>query len=493
MRRWLRRSKRPMRDDPTTSEPTAQLTTTRKSFPTGIKVLYEREDSVVDIIFIHGLTGHREKTWTAKGAAQPWPQTLLPLELPHTRILTFGYDAYITDWRGVVSENRIADHAMSLLATLAAYRGRDNTENRPIIFVCHSLGGLVCEDALVTADRRPETHLKSILELTRGILFLGTPHQGSNLAKWAEMLATSIGFLKQTNAQIIEVLKSESEVLARVQDSFHTMIKAKAAGGHKAIEITCFYEELPLPGVGTVVPKHSAILPGYISLGIHSHHMGMTKFELVVDQGFTAIAGELRRWIKELTIPSAPGAERSEQGKQLSVVRAPIDSHRSLAEETTIREAGLGDTMLSHNSNVANSNAANSHLETFIQPTLAHKKTYRIRGIPSEYKKGELRKLLQAILRLGDTHSTVKLMSMAISPDRKTKVATVNFENSPTCLSPDRNEWSFEIPNAKSGDAETENDDDDIILKAPVITIDTHFTGITILRSFKNLSEHRVE
>lgn len=46
----------------------------------------------------------------------------------------------------------------------------------------------------------------------------------------------------------------------------------------------------------------------------------MTKFGHLDDPGFTAIAGELRRWIKELTVPSnasAPRAERSKQGKQV--------------------------------------------------------------------------------------------------------------------------------------------------------------------------------
>lgn len=46
----------------------------------------------------------------------------------------------------------------------------------------------------------------------------------------------------------------------------------------------------------------------------------MTKFEHVDDPGFTAITGELRRWVKEMTPlsnASAPGAERSEQGKQV--------------------------------------------------------------------------------------------------------------------------------------------------------------------------------
>lgn len=66
------------------------------------------------------------------------------------------------------------------------------------------------------------------------------------------MMAKSIGFIKQTNSQIIEVLKSESEVLARIQTEFHTMLRARAKNGDQPIEITCFYEELPLPGIGTV-------------------------------------------------------------------------------------------------------------------------------------------------------------------------------------------------------------------------------------------------
>ena len=49
-----------------------------------------------------------------------------------------------------------------------------------------------------------------------------------------------------------------------------------------------------------VVPSHSAVLPGYIPIGIHSNHMDMTKFENLEDPGFVAVAGEIRRWSKEL-------------------------------------------------------------------------------------------------------------------------------------------------------------------------------------------------
>lgn len=114
------------------------------------------------------------------------------------------------------------------------------------------------------------------------------------------MLARSIGLFKQTNPEILQVLKTDSEVLAHIQDSFHTMIRSRAGATLPLIDITCFYEELPLPGVGTVVPSHSAILPGYIPIGIRNNHINMTKFENANDPGFAIFAGELRRWVKHL-------------------------------------------------------------------------------------------------------------------------------------------------------------------------------------------------
>ena len=81
----------------------------------------------LSIVFIHGLTGDREKTWKTKSAAAPWPQILLPARVPNARILTFGYDAYVTDWRGMVSKNRIGDHSMNLLTAIATHREDDGT------------------------------------------------------------------------------------------------------------------------------------------------------------------------------------------------------------------------------------------------------------------------------------------------------------------------------------------------------------------------------
>ncbi|KAI9715704.1 MAG: hypothetical protein M1812_005856 [Candelaria pacifica] len=271
----------------------------RKVFPSGLKLLHKPDSAEVDIVFVHGLTGDQERTWTGECASTPWPQTLLPAKLPQARILTFGYDAYVLDWRAMVSKNRIGNHSKNLLSALATHRENDDTNNRPILLVAHSLGGLVCEDALLASRNSAENHLQHILECTRGIIFLGTPHSGSGLAGWAESSAKLIGLVKQTNPQILAVLKSESEVLARIQTDFHTMIRARVNKGNQPIHITCYYEELPLPGIGEVVPMNSAILPTYISIGLNSNHMGMTKFETEDDPGFISVAGELQRWVKE--------------------------------------------------------------------------------------------------------------------------------------------------------------------------------------------------
>lgn len=65
-------------------------------------------------------------------------------------------------------------------------------------------------------------------------------------------MAKSLGFIKQSNSQIIEVLESDSEVLGRIQTEFHTMLRGRTKRGDQPIEITCFFEELALPGIGIV-------------------------------------------------------------------------------------------------------------------------------------------------------------------------------------------------------------------------------------------------
>ena len=112
--------------------------------------------------------------------------------------------------------------------------------------------------ALVKSRNHPDEHVQRILMYTKGVIFMGTPHSGADaLAKWAERLATSLGLIKQMNAGILDVLRRDSEVLYRVQTEFHTMIRDRGKKNEVAIEIACFFEELPLGIFGIVGFGHS--------------------------------------------------------------------------------------------------------------------------------------------------------------------------------------------------------------------------------------------
>ena len=102
------------------------------------------------------------------------------------------------------------------------------------------------------ASQSPYEHLKKVLDSTVGICFLGTPHHGSGLANWAAALAVALNVLKEMNAEILAVLKRDSEVLERIQGSFHGMLASRGKQGLRSIEITCFYEEMPITGIGQV-------------------------------------------------------------------------------------------------------------------------------------------------------------------------------------------------------------------------------------------------
>jgi hypothetical protein len=83
--------------------------------------------TLCSIVFVHGLTGNREETWTEKSAAQPWPGLLLPKDIPEARISTFGYDADVAKFLGTASQNRIRDHGRNLLADIADLRENSDT------------------------------------------------------------------------------------------------------------------------------------------------------------------------------------------------------------------------------------------------------------------------------------------------------------------------------------------------------------------------------
>jgi len=105
------------------------------------------------VIFVHGLFGNPTKTWTKVPPPDRkkqtenvfWPADLLPKVLPEARIWTWGYDADVHKFGSQSSHNTIEEHASNLLTDIAGLVRR-SPNNMPIIFVVHSLGGIVVKE-----------------------------------------------------------------------------------------------------------------------------------------------------------------------------------------------------------------------------------------------------------------------------------------------------------------------------------------------------------
>lgn len=279
-------------------------------FLDGIKVWHDCPDATIDICFVHGLTGNRDTTWTVREQAVAWPPNLLPIYLPKARLLTFGYDAYAVR-KTVASASRLVDHAANLLTDLTNERPPPDASQRRIIFVAHSSGGLVCKEAILQSRDNPEAHLRGIFDSVIGIAFMGTPHGGAWMAHWSKIPAHALGFVKSTNKSILETLETNDQLLESNQLKFWSTVRERHQGG-KQLEVTCFFETLPFPGVGIVMSRDSAVLEGYAAVGIHANHSGMVKFGSIEDTGFKTLLGELTRWEKQ--VPPVPGSQQIVRG-----------------------------------------------------------------------------------------------------------------------------------------------------------------------------------
>jgi hypothetical protein len=206
--------------------------------------------------------------------------------------MTFGYDADVVRFWTLASSNRLDDHGKSLVYALLDQR--EQVSQRPIVFVAHSLGGLVCEEALNLSDKRQS--LRTIRSNTLGIVFMGTPHGGSYLASWGNTIAKYVNIFRGTNQAILKTLQPGSSDLQRTEEDFQHMLHRNDI----KIKVFCFYEAVMMNGtVGKIVESESAILAGYDNCSINADHRNMTKFTGRADEGYGQVRALLKRWIDE--------------------------------------------------------------------------------------------------------------------------------------------------------------------------------------------------
>jgi len=214
-----------------------------------------------DVIFVHGLDGNATSTWRHQDKPEAfWPQWLGE-DLPQVGVWSLEYDAASIAWKG--SAMPLADRATNVLALMEAH----GLGKRPLVFVAHSLGGLLVKQMLRHAMELGQAQWQGIARQTRGIVFLATPHSGSNIANWLQYLSMVL----RTNATIQD-LKAHDPQLRHLNLWFRNNI------GRMDLKCDVYFETQTVAKL-LVVDESSADpgIAGVIPIPVDGNHIDICK------------------------------------------------------------------------------------------------------------------------------------------------------------------------------------------------------------------------
>jgi hypothetical protein len=181
-----------------------------------------------------------------------------------------------------------------------------NTSNRRIVFVAHSHGGLVVKEALVidymgNNDSQVAFH-------TDGIVFLGTPHQGSSLTYLGRAISIVLR-VWGSNDDILRDMAPRSKYLSERHGDFTTVLRSLKNKSGQSLELRNFVEECPTTvfdiGLGfrlrhIVVAKESATLrlSECDDIPIQRDHRHLNKFS-ERDNDYKKVLGAIKECFKQ--------------------------------------------------------------------------------------------------------------------------------------------------------------------------------------------------
>ncbi|KAF7559395.1 hypothetical protein G7046_g4757 [Stylonectria norvegica] len=195
------------------------------------------DETTVDVVTVPCPGGHPLRTWNRDGLmsryfgapsmrdaevtdsdrpAPSWVRQGIRREVDVARILLYEHP----EPREGTTLSSLADEFLEELQEL-----RSREENaRPVLFVGHSIGGIVVKMALIKASR--DSRYEEILRQCYGVAFFGTPHQGSSYFAMPS-LASSIQILLQLSSplpvSVTDELRVGTRLLLHLDDDFKTI------------------------------------------------------------------------------------------------------------------------------------------------------------------------------------------------------------------------------------------------------------------------------
>jgi predicted alpha/beta hydrolase family esterase len=217
-----------------------------------------------DVIFIHGLGGDARGTWQQKrNDGDSFWSVWLGEDLPNVGVWSLGYEVEPFKWKG--STMPLVDRATNTLALLDSYGIGDH----PLVFIAHSLGGLLVKQMLRHALDFGTPQWKAITGQTKGIVFLSTPHSGSDIASWMRYIGWILG--KSVSVKELEANHSRLRELNQVYRNHERL---------KRIPIEVYCEKQKTSGL-LVVDESSADpgIPGVVPIPVDCNHISIAKPE----------------------------------------------------------------------------------------------------------------------------------------------------------------------------------------------------------------------
>ncbi|KAK9775030.1 putative GPI inositol-deacylase [Seiridium cardinale] len=321
----------------------------RREDPLGLLVLHTPEPAekrTVDILFVHGLGGTSLRTWChGRDLDNLWPRLWLPDEdgFSSARILTYGYNAHFSSKKEQASL-AIGDFANDLLFRMKyGESGPERLGQVPIVIVAHSMGGLVFKKAFIHGLLNDE--FRDIISMIKSVLFLATPHRGTDLAETLNKILTSSIFGHSPKDYVSELAR-RSPTIDELNESFR----------HHAskLQIFSFYETLTTaigPISAMILDKNTAVLgyPRETPQPLIANHHDACKFKSTDDPNYLSVLGALRSVVGP-TVPKYVSEIEGNSEEDLKLVKALLGisapPEEDLAAGRAVRKPGTCERFL---------------------------------------------------------------------------------------------------------------------------------------------------
>lgn len=208
----------------------------------GLTPLIDPQDANVDVIAVTGLGGHALGSFRSADGVSVWLRDFAPEDVPRARIITYGYNTAVVHSE---SNEGVHDLASTLLDRLVGFRRNTQTQQRPLCFVCHSLGGVVLKEALViSSNAKDPEHIErhEVMLGTIGLVLIGVPNSGLR----HDQLRTVVNGRPNENFVTDLLARADgepSQYLRRLTDDF-----ARLCGQQQqSWRIVSYYETLKSP------------------------------------------------------------------------------------------------------------------------------------------------------------------------------------------------------------------------------------------------------